>query len=288
MSKVAILYFSGTANTEYVVKLYQDALVKLGDQVDLIRMEDYTKSEEKIDLSDYSMFGFAYPVHAFNAPRFVFKFIETLPAGLDKPAFIFRVSGDYDYINNGSAIFVREKLNGKGYQVFHESTEVMATNFIVKTPNDFVKKLYKVANEKAVKYTAEIHAQTKRLETVTGLNCLITLLASVEHFGGRMLGKFHYYTTPNCNLCETCVKACPTSNIKRFYNLIRFGFECTLCMRCLYVCPQKAIKVRLFDFIKLKEGFDLKSILEDDSISDKFEKNDNDAFYRKYKDYIEA
>ncbi len=286
MSKIAIYYFSGTANTECVVKLYRDELSKLGNQVDIFRMEE--PRENQVDINVYDMIGFAYPVHAFSAPRLVFKFIERLPAGLNKPCFIFRVSGGYSTINNGSAIFVRENLVKKGYKVFHESALLMATNFIVKNSDEEIKKLYKVAQEKAVKFSKEIHEHTKRLEKVSEFNRLISHLADFEHFGGRMLGKFHYHTTADCILCGKCVQSCPAKNIYLKHECIRFGFECTLCMRCLYVCPVNAIKVRLFDFIKVKDGFNLKAILENDAIIDSFERNNEDSFYKKYKSYIEA
>jgi NAD-dependent dihydropyrimidine dehydrogenase PreA subunit len=287
MSKIALFYFSGTSNTEYVVKLYYAELIKLGNEVDLCMMEDYLDGKKIMDTNSYGKFGFAYPVHAFNAPRIVFSFLKHLPKGMFEPAFIIKVSGGYSSVNKGSSLYVRNKLLQKGYNVNHESSIVMASNFWMKNTDEEVKKLYKVAKVKAAIYAKEIHEEQKRIVNVPLYNAMISQIAFGEQLGARMLGKFHYYTTKACVLCASCVQACPMCNIRDIDNHIKFGFNCTLCMRCMYQCPKHAIKIRFFNFIQFKDGFDLNKILEKDAVSDSFEKNNNDQFYRKYKKYID-
>jgi ferredoxin len=286
MSKIAFFYFSGTANTEYIVKLYRDELAKLGNEVDLLLMEDYLAGKT-FDLKSHDKFGFAYPVHAFNAPRLVFNFLKHLPRGMFEPAFIIKVSGGFSLLNAGSSMHVKNKLIMRDYNVTHESAIVMASNFFVKSSDEEVKKLYKVAQEKTVLYAKEIHEDKKRIAHVPFLISPISTISVAEQLGARLIGKLHYYTNKDCVLCASCVQACPTCNIREVNNHIRFGFECTLCMRCLYQCPKHAIRIRGFNFIQFKDGFNLKNILENAAVSDSFERNNKDVFYKKYKKYIE-
>jgi heterodisulfide reductase subunit C len=51
-------------------------------------------------------------------------------------------------------------------------------------------------------------------------------------------------------------------NIEIKDNRPSFGWKCIACLRCIYGCPKKSIFTRVFSFIVVKEGYDLKELEE--------------------------
>ena len=76
-----------------------------GCAVDAIAMDELVKSNINVEMGNYDIVGFGYPVHAFNAPRIFFDFINKLPNGNQKRTFVFKSSGD-PYMRASSFIAV--------------------------------------------------------------------------------------------------------------------------------------------------------------------------------------
>ena len=74
--KIAILYFSGTGNTYYVAKEFEDQFQQLGFQCDLFRLEDGNLTSETI--STYDLIGFGAPVYGSSFPHIVKTKIKSL------------------------------------------------------------------------------------------------------------------------------------------------------------------------------------------------------------------
>jgi ferredoxin len=67
----------------------------------------------------------------------------------------------------------------------------------------------------------------------------------------------------SCSHCGLCVKQCPAGNIILKNGKIKFHSSCSACLRCVYSCPKQAIRFRLFRFIKIQEGYNVKRSLSE-------------------------
>ena len=81
--------------------------------------------------------------------------------------------------------------------------------------------------------------------------------------GGKYFGKY-LFVTDDCIQCNLCIQKCPTGNIYRDYESrkIEFGNKCTFCLRCVYLCPNKYIKNKYMNFLILKDGYNIKPVIE--------------------------
>ena len=71
--KIAIVYFSGTGNTEKVLKEFESFFKIQNNEVKMIKIE----SGEYIP-TDIDILIIGYPVHAFNAPKIVLDYFNNI------------------------------------------------------------------------------------------------------------------------------------------------------------------------------------------------------------------
>ena len=133
--KVVICYFSGTGNTAKIVQEYRKNLAEHSASVETYAMENLLTnglSEEFMNnLNDAELLGIAYPVHAFNAPSIVLKFVKSLPkATANKHAFIINTSGEPLKLNNISSLKTQSLLKRRNYSVANEYHYVMPYNIM--------------------------------------------------------------------------------------------------------------------------------------------------------------
>ena len=264
--RINIFYFSGTGFTERVGKGLTKEFKDLGQDAGLYYIPEFMGKEsgsklKKLD--DNDMIGIMYPVHSFNAPEIVVKFARKLPEGHGRKAFIVKTAGDKSAINAGSSILLMKTLTKRGYQVTYEELVQMPTNFIVRYDNQFIIELVKNA-DKLVKIIAEeiVKGRNKPVNSSLGKK-VFTAATRIEWLGAHLLAKFHFKVDKSCDLCNLCVRDCPTHNVRMKKGRIKFGMACTFCMRCIYSCPQKAIHIKKpFAVIEVKNWFDLEELIK--------------------------
>ena len=96
--KVILYVFSGTGNTLKVASLYKKFL---DAEVTVYRVAE--SSPPPPSPEDYDLIGIGYPIHAFNAPEPILKFVKTLPAVSGKRTFVFKSSGEGVHLTDGSS-----------------------------------------------------------------------------------------------------------------------------------------------------------------------------------------
>ena len=95
--KILICYFSGTGNTKRVVDKFAECLEENENEVTLQRVEH----EFNLNIEDFDLIGFGYPVHAFNAPEIILDFVKKLKKLENKKdVFIINTSGEPLKLNN--------------------------------------------------------------------------------------------------------------------------------------------------------------------------------------------
>jgi ferredoxin/flavodoxin len=279
---VRIFYFSGTGNTEIVAHLLAEAFRKKNLIVDLAPVEDVLKGEVPLKIEDCDLVGMGYVVHAFNAPKILFEFLDRMPPG-DADIFLFKSSGD-PFLEGGATTMVRNVLTEKGYHVFYEGLVVMPANCIVRYEDGLVKQLYNAAVLKTAKMAEEIVSGKVKLQKNGIFSRLVTVLFStLEGMGAPLFGK-HLKVLERCDLCGHCVKICPAGNIYRENNSIKFARKCVMCLRCIYTCPQKAITPGVFKFFVL-EDYNIEEIISGPETED-FVSESTKGYYRRVYDYI--
>ena len=98
---IVLFYFSGTGNTEKAAKKWKESAANFDINIDLVKIEK--NDFDFANLDKYDKIGFAYPVHAFNAPENVWKFAKKFPKlENQKKVFLVMVSGEYMTINHSS------------------------------------------------------------------------------------------------------------------------------------------------------------------------------------------
>jgi ferredoxin len=263
--RINIFYFSGTGFTERVATHLFDEFRVMGNEVNLYYIPTLiTEGELSGIYEDCDIFGIMYPVHSFNAPEIVVKFAKNLPKVEGKKAFIVKTAGEDAKINHSSSNLLIKVLSKKGYHVSYEELVPMPSNFVTRYDDDLIRKLVRDADS-IVKIIAEEIIKGRKKEYKRNLGTrAFTGVSRIEWLGAHMLAKFHFTVNEKCNLCEICVKHCPTNNIVIKNDKIKFGTKCTFCMRCIYSCPRKAIHIkRPFSGIEVKDWFDINELLKD-------------------------
>jgi len=72
----------------------------------------------------------------------------------------------------------------------------------------------------------------------------------------------------------------------RRYDKITFGYNCVFCMRCIYACPQQAIAPRFGKFCVLKDGYDIRAIINDPNIEGDFVTEETKGFFKHFFKYV--
>lgn len=283
---IGLFYFSGTGNTQVVAELLAKAFEHHGAQVEIARIEHVLQGKAQFKPHIYDLVGIGHPIHSFDAPRIVYDFVDALPHVEDKRTFIFKSASDFISVNNGASKTAIKRLRHKGYAVFYDRIICMPINWAMKYDDAFSKQLCSTAIAKAEHMAGEILAGKER---ELGINVLLRwfaeLLSRSEARGARRFGK-GLTITDACIDCDTCIDNCPTANIRRQNGQITFGNNCVWCMRCIYACPQQAIVARFAKFCVLKDGYDIRNIIDNPDVKGNYVTEETRGYYRHFLRYV--
>jgi NAD-dependent dihydropyrimidine dehydrogenase PreA subunit/flavodoxin len=249
--KIGIYYFSGTGNTalfaEHLKKGFEE---RWGGQEDFqIHTKDISVDSKVEDNCDLIAIG--GPIYAGNMPERLIRWVHyNIPGTLrDTPAMVFSTSAGLE--NAFGVESISCKLQVKGYRVIAKE--------MVEMPRNFYFDKYK-ANSKeeiesrieAAKERGEMVASNIPLEYLTGKQRMLNnkngillrdLLAETFSVMAKFMGK-NYHATDACVQCGTCVRNCPTQNIKIAEVGTRHLSKCMMCTKCLHICPVNAIQYK--------------------------------------------
>ncbi len=249
-----IVYFSGTGGTALAAACFEDILKNEGCRVSSYRIGRDTDR----DLSEgHDFLLLLFPVHAFNAPEPVYRWIEKQPAVRGKKAAVISVSGGGEmFPNKASRLSSIRMLEKKGYRVVYESMLVMPPNCMTPVKPIVAKMLLDVLPEKVrdiVKELLEGKIVRSRLSTA---DRIASRLGEMEKPSAKIWGRC-IQSTDACTSCGWCSANCPAGNIKMSNGKPRFGRKCSMCLGCIYGCPEQALIPGIGKFMVLKEGYDI-------------------------------
>ncbi len=253
--KAVICYFSGTGNTKKVVDLYKDLFKQKGYEVDCLKMEESVLP----NFEEADFVGFAYPIHAFNAPSIVIDFAKKIKKQAKKISyFILKTSGEPLAINNISSLKLRSILKKRNFVLTNEYHYVMPYNMIFRHTDAMAYKMWETAKQVIPLDQEEIISGVPAKLGFVPCGRFIAWVMRIEHWGGHLNGK-KYKVNENCTKCGACALRCPTKNIiidedGNFH----FGKKCLMCMRCSFLCAQNAIKIGWFNGWKVNGAYSFK------------------------------
>jgi len=252
-----LIYFSPTGNVLHLAKMLANHLDSYN--VKILALE----SIEADQLINNKHLVLLYPIHGFNAPRTVKRFVECLPPSLYNTVSMIGVGCTTHWVNQAVSSDLRRLFTKKGYPISLDEILAMPLTFIMAFPDELAYKLIAESEKKIKDISISLVEGKKTVYRVKGKSRLLNFLGKAESFASRLFG-LELHAGKKCNSCGTCWSNCPEKNIKRNSNgKPRFGFRCLMCMRCIYHCPQKAISPRFSKFIPIKKGYSFSQYLEE-------------------------
>lgn len=254
--KAIIFCFSGTGNTKKIAKLWADEFEREGVGTTLF---DVTGDMQELpDPNDFDKVGFAYPIHAFNAPHIMLDLAKKLVKAKDKKEyFILKSSGEPLKLNNISSYKFSHILRRKGYKLSSEYHYVMPYNMIFRHTADFATKMWSAASRLApIEAREYLGGKIHKLAYIPFGN-VIAFIMRIEHPAMRVNGRIFKIDENKCVKCGKCVKACPMQNIKLENGKFTFGGDCLMCARCSFNCPTDAFNIALLNGWRVNGKYDL-------------------------------
>lgn len=251
-----IFFFSGTGNTRWAAtKLSR----RLGEPLVDIAVE---KEPRTYFLSPGERIGFCFPVHGWQPPAIVRRFVKTMSLA-DSEGGVGHIGGRHycfvactcgDEIGETMAIFTRD-LATRGLLVDFAFSLIMPEAYVCLP----FMHTDPPAKEQAKKMRAKIDleefagmilaGQRGKEYTTKGAAPWLFSYVIGKYFNSRMVtdSKFRV-DADKCLHCGRCEKSCPTGNLKMVHDhsvaiLPSWSHDgsCTCCLACYHHCPAHAI-----------------------------------------------
>lgn len=258
-----ILYFSGTGNTEWVVKQIAASLEERGQKVrtkaaDELHVDcglkigipaDEGCLKQKLSelVPEDTVLLLAFPTYGSDIPSPLKNLISLLPKRENVRLAVVSTIMMF----GGNAVLIPDQmLKGKGYDLFLATYVKMPNN--IKVPNfDFfpikngeeLEHFYESAGKTVDKIVEKLISGEEYIKKVcTGELVLSAVQRLCEQNFGDIIWK-NLYADASCIKCTLCAASCPTGNISFENGYPEFGERCCLCLRCYNFCPVEAIQI---------------------------------------------
>lgn len=259
-------YFTGTGNTRRVLEKLKTEWEKRGHEMELIRILPETVPA----LDGYDRIVIGYPVHGFNAPSPIYRFLKQFPKlekGEEKGVFLLRTSGEPLKLNHASGIVPARILKRRGYSVVGEFAHVMPYNIIFRHPDGMVSRMDEASDLKIVRDTDDLEAGSGWRAKVDPLKRAFSFTVRVIHPAMPAIGRTFRVNKKLCVGCGKCEKECPRGNITMKNGKPKFGGHCVGCMACAFLCPKDAVRISLLNAWRVNGQYTFKGEpVEDDKV----------------------
>lgn len=280
--EAVLIYFTGTYNTRILTNKVKERLINKGYNVDVIEIQ---KDSKIIDVKDYDLIGFSYPIYGFNAPKAFDKYVKKLNIQKGQKCFIYKNSGETFAMNNSSSRYLKKIIKKHKANLINEKHYVMPYNIHFKYEDLFVKEIFSY-NEKLLDIQMyEIENNIVDVIKTKWIYSFAAWFVLILRFGAFVNSFLYKVDKKKCIDCSMCIKACPMQNIyKNKKGKIKFKHGCMMCMRCSFYCPKDAINIGFLQWWgwKVNGGYNFNKILNDENITGQYITKDSKGFYKCY------
>ncbi len=259
--RVSIIYFSGTGGVRRIAHEFDRQLKEKRFSLYLCELDmsrhvlDYDEIDDSLRESRYVFLLF--PVHAFDAPDPIYRWINAIKATNNNLIVISVSGGGAVWPNIGTRVDCITALEKKRFRVIYDTMMVMPSNWAI-TANDHVAMwLIRVIPEKVKRIIDAVLSGMVRRTSIRRKGFFLSFITKLEKRHAPTFGKT-LSIDDNCTHCKWCIKNCPTRNIQGAQERPVFLEHCIMCFRCIYGCPANAI--RSHNFQVLKQGYNLDAV----------------------------
>ena len=254
--KAIIYVFSGTGNTKRICSLYKDEFERGGVETTLFPITSDMSALP--NPNDFDYVGFAYPIHAFNAPKIMLKLAKAMDKVSNKEIFIIKSSGEPLKVNNVSSMKFMSIMRKKGYILSNEYHYVMPYDMIFRHTDREAVRMWETAQKLAPVEAREVLAHKEHKLSRVFLGGFIAWVLRIEHVAMLVNGRCFKVKKDKCIMCRKCEKNCPVGNIKIDENgKFHFGGDCLMCTRCSFGCPTDAFKIGILNAWRITGNYPL-------------------------------
>ena len=243
--------FSGTGNTLRASTRFAEELRSLGHEAEIYSIKNGAPMPA---VDGFDTLVVAYPIHAFNAPANVLKFLKNMPEGGGMPCYLLRTSGEPSKLNDASGITPKRILKKRGYNVLGEFAYVMPYNIIFRHSDGMVARMVRAMETRIPVDARKVVEGAAALRKVDPLRRLAAFTLRIEHTAMPFIGH-SFRTTEKCVGCGKCEKVCPLGNITMKDGKPSFGRSCVGCMGCSFSCPSDAVKIAVLNGWRVNGGY---------------------------------
>ncbi|MDF2988198.1 MAG: hypothetical protein K0R50_3708 [Eubacterium sp.] len=256
IKSVMLVYFSGTGGVKRIAETFRFNLSNRG----------ITVIENNLDLSIVNCNRYSnmsvdqiiliFPVHAFDAPDPIYRWIENTGITGDRIAVISVSGGGEVWPNTGCRNNCCRALEQKGLTVSYERMMCMPSNWVFNINDHMAMWLLRIIPDKVNNILDELLCGKVR-RTKYKKGPFRKLITKLEKQNTAKFAK-ELAIDDNCTGCGLCAAHCPVDNIELRVKKPVFKENCIMCYRCIYNCPSHALKSK--SFMVLKNGYNLTAV----------------------------
>lgn len=282
--KTAILYvFTGTGNTLLAADMIAKALLAHGYETTVCRVKAPFSGAP--DPNGFDLCGFGYPIHAFNTPQFFLRFAKALPQTTDKPAFIFKTSGEPFRFNGASSRPLVRILRRKGFLPGLDTHLLMPYNIMFRYRDALAKQMY--LHTQGMAAVIADRAARGDWDTLRYNPFTVALMAvlRLQWFGAWINGPMIHVDKRKCVGCGLCAANCPAGNITLRDGRPHFSYHCTMCMSCAFRCPQDAVRPGFLNPWRVNGLYPFEKLAADSSVPAAYVTEDTKGYFKLFRPY---
>ncbi|KPA15773.1 4Fe-4S ferredoxin, iron-sulpur binding domain-containing protein [Candidatus Magnetomorum sp. HK-1] len=265
MSKILLLYHSGSGNTKMISNILKSKLAVFHEtETQRIHLDfDYDK------LLDYDFILLGFPTYFWEPSTSISEFVSKMPVyGRLLKSFVYTTCGLYN--GNSLRILIKKLYKKNIITTAHTSIKGPASDYIVfpiSTPSMFEYESHLLEKiDQSVQEINELINNKKITFKVPAFKWYVPI-NNINKYPGK---KFFYYyrdklhvLEDRCINCNTCVKNCERNCLAEGENLPIFNSKnCEFCLKCVHNCPKKAIifSEKMIDKVRFNKQFYTKLI----------------------------
>jgi ferredoxin len=252
--RLLFVYFSGTGNTHFVAHYLADRLAGSPSEIELRSME----WQAARSVSGFDLLAVGFPVYAGDSPPLVQAYLEQLPDGEGRGAFVFCTKGAYAA---GAVRRNLQRLVPRGFVPLAGGTVSMPGSdglAMVSRDSWMVRKALEKDYDHLqdadhlAKEMGRVMAELTHGRPVEALRIALPSrfqstvserLWALLYRVSEQYARDRLHADDRCQGCGLCVRICPVDNIEMGKRRPQFADLCVLCLRCLHACPEEAIQI---------------------------------------------